>query len=454
MTSLVDVAILGGGPAGLAAAIALARRGRAVTLFDRARASGPRVGETLGPDVRHLLASIGVEEGFDSIPNIPFVGTRSAWGGSDPFERSSILNPLGLGLHVDRAALDSWLVSRATHAGVHVEVVGARVEPAPNGLGWELRWGENVMQGRYLVDARGRAGPGEMPSRRWIAFDRLVGVVAWLKSTSEEPELLIEAVEQGWWYTAPQPEGGLVATLMTDADLISGSGTKGLEAHWRSALESAPLTKERLEGFALDRDLEVRRADSGFSYPDRGPNWRAIGDAAVAWDPLAGTGIARAIKSGIQAANEIDEELFNPKRENSLHHYITSSPHHPPSHPQSAYLDQRARYYQMETRWPESPFWARRQPVDLSNLQVFLNPESALVAGTAGVTPSTLAPIEALLPPRAIRDFVGAVRQPMVAHEAMSTLRDLSGDIGDRRILAGVQLMIMKCVIQETESDQ
>jgi flavin-dependent dehydrogenase len=436
----VDVAVLGGGPAGLAAAIVSAQRGLRVAVVDRARTKRP-VGETLGPEVKALLRSIGADRGFDELPAVPFVGTRSVWGSDDPFDRSAIMSPLGEGLHVDRASFDAWLTARAVDQGVAVETTSARVDVGRSPSGWTIASASAAISSKFLIDARGRVVPRGLPARRWVAFDRLVGVVGWMKLSDASSladataELLIEAIPSGWWYSARQPDGGLVATLMTDADLLSGAAREGLDATWRAALAAAPLTSERLAAAALTQSLEVRRAESGFSLPDRGDDWRAVGDAATAWDPLAGTGVLRALSSGIEAAREISAELAGG---------AATSPASPPFE----YLEARARYYQFEQRFRSSLFWARRQPIDLAKMPLFLAPDAMLRAGAEPASPVALAPVEALVPPRAMRDLLRRLRDALPAHVALSYLRERSGPLGDRRLLGAMQLLIVAGAIR------
>jgi flavin-dependent dehydrogenase len=56
-----DVVVVGGGPAGSAAAVFLRQRGRDVLLLDEARFPRDKVcGESVSPGARRLLADLGV----------------------------------------------------------------------------------------------------------------------------------------------------------------------------------------------------------------------------------------------------------------------------------------------------------------------------------------------------------------------------------------------------------
>ncbi|HZG41339.1 MAG TPA: FAD-dependent oxidoreductase, partial [Longimicrobium sp.] len=78
---MLDVAVLGGGTAGAAAALLLARAGRAVTVFERrARAPSFTIGEGLPPTIKPLLARLGLMEPLRAGPHAPAYANRSAWG--------------------------------------------------------------------------------------------------------------------------------------------------------------------------------------------------------------------------------------------------------------------------------------------------------------------------------------------------------------------------------------
>jgi 2-polyprenyl-6-methoxyphenol hydroxylase-like FAD-dependent oxidoreductase len=86
-TSQLDVVVVGGGPAGLGLAGALALRGRSVVVFERSTYAEPRVGETFGGEVAKELKALGAWEAWAALApeQVPFRATRAAWG-SDAIE--------------------------------------------------------------------------------------------------------------------------------------------------------------------------------------------------------------------------------------------------------------------------------------------------------------------------------------------------------------------------------
>jgi menaquinone-9 beta-reductase len=127
--SFRNVCVIGGGPAGLAAAIALKNTGREVTVFDCAVPPVDKAcGEGLMPDSIESLRQLGInvpaELGF------PFRGIRFTNG------CSSVASdfPNGTARGVRRTALHKLLIERATKAGVSLAWNAKHLEIADAGI--------------------------------------------------------------------------------------------------------------------------------------------------------------------------------------------------------------------------------------------------------------------------------------------------------------------------------
>src|SRR5215472_13659949 len=116
-----DVLIIGGGPAGLAAAIAARRRGLTVAVVDAAIPPIDKAcGEGIMPDGINAARAIGLEL---RVPDAqPFCGIRFYNGDVS----AGAEFPKGSGLGVKRTALHEFLMERAANAGVRM-LWGARV---------------------------------------------------------------------------------------------------------------------------------------------------------------------------------------------------------------------------------------------------------------------------------------------------------------------------------------
>ena len=105
------VAVVGAGPAGCAAAIALCRAGRQVILIGDGRDG---VGEQLHPAARPLLARLGLTH---LSGQLDCVGVRAAWHSSELSEQHFLSHPFGNGWLLDRARFGETLRRAAVDAG-------------------------------------------------------------------------------------------------------------------------------------------------------------------------------------------------------------------------------------------------------------------------------------------------------------------------------------------------
>ncbi len=358
--SMIDVAVIGGGPGGCAAALALRAHapGLSVAVIEATRYDGPRIGETLPPPAAGVLAHLGAWDAFQAQDHHAAYATAAAWGSPVPHEHDFLFGIRDVGWHLDRGRFDAMLAAQAAARGADVRL-GVRVtHAAREGDGWRLTFGGGEMRARFVIDA---TGAGASFARRHgdarvVAMDRLAGFVRFFRQPeSPDPRTLVEAFEDGWWYTAPLPGGGRVAACMTDSDLARRLRLDDA-GEWSALLtRSAPRVSAAMAGAEAEGEPVVRAARSRRLVPAAGEGWIAVGDAASAFDPLSSQGILKALRSGIYAAYAAGDLLAKGDAR-GMERYRAFL-----DHEHAGYLRAKHRYYAQERRWPESEFWRRRQ---------------------------------------------------------------------------------------------
>lgn len=358
---MFDVLICGAGVAGCALAIYLRRRGLRVLLLGRTPTHSRPVGEHLPPHARPLLEELGVWADLMADGHLRCPGIRSVWGSPQVERRDFIFNPYGDGWNLDRARFDGRLVQHARQAGAEVYDPAVLLSLDRTASGWEATvntaGGSFTRPCRMVVDATGRASAlaRRLGSRR-VVHDRLVGVASWLEgipaSGSHDPTLLLEAVAQGWWYTAPLPGGIQVVVFMGDAPLPVARKDE-VQTLWREHLAQTEHVRRRLAGYQFIGETVVRPANSYAMQPMAGEDWLAVGDAAAALDPLSSMGIYRALTSARRAAAAIQRHLYGDS--SALANYAEAT--------RRDFEEQLSRLiwsYRQERRWPDQPFWRAR----------------------------------------------------------------------------------------------
>jgi flavin-dependent dehydrogenase len=357
-----EVLIVGGGPAGIATAVALARAGRAACVVERTRYQAARVGEHLAPDCRPLLEGLGLGVPVAAGGHLPSPGVRAAWNSDVPFERDYIFSPYGVGFNLDRRRFDASLARGAADAGVEV-LTGARLASLDGSAGaWRARLDGGsrsgaVIAAQVLVDATGRcASVARRLGARRVGPDRLIAHGAWLEAGDRgtaDPWLLVEPIASGWWYAAALPQRRLAAVLLTDRDLAPACAADA-QQWWKARAAETHHVASLLHRYRRQLGFRVSAAHSFRLEPAAGAGWLAVGDAAMAVDPLSSMGILSALRSGLGAAHAIVAHLDGdaPALERRTLEVAQSF---------NGYLAERAAVYALEHRWPGALFWERRR---------------------------------------------------------------------------------------------
>ena len=137
--SSTPITIVGGGPAGAAAAMALARMGLPCRVLEGDAVPRVKAGETLPANVRPVLQQLGLSELLSEGGHLPCHGNVAFWGGEAPATREFIADVHGHGWHLDRRLFERQLQVAAVAAGVDWQS-GVRVQAmARTEAGWALQ---------------------------------------------------------------------------------------------------------------------------------------------------------------------------------------------------------------------------------------------------------------------------------------------------------------------------
>lgn len=306
------VVVVGGGPAGAAAAITLARAGMGVLVVDKARFPRDKCcGDGLTADALRQLESLGLRP--DSVPDwqpVHEVFVRSPVGRTVSFP----LPDDGLyAVVAPRAELDAALLDVARAAGVKVAdghaLTGARtvaggLELDVDGLGTVATPYAIGADGAWspLRKALGANEPGYLGD--WHAFRQYfsgvgpAGADLWIWF---EPDLL-----PGYAWSFPLPGGRANVGFGIRRD--AGIPVREMKDMWPDLL-ARPALRDVLGPGATPEGVHKAwpipaRVDK---VPLTAGGGRAlfVGDAACATDPMTGEGIAQALLTGRKAAEAV-----------------------------------------------------------------------------------------------------------------------------------------------------
>lgn len=292
--------ILGGGPAGSAAAITLAQAGQRPLVLERQRETGDALcGGFLSWHSLAVLERLGVEglrgKAVDRVRL--FMTSRSA---SAPLPRAA--------LGVSRRQLDSLLLTRAEELGARVER-GVLAREA-NGTAIRTDDGATIGADRLLLatgkhDLRGLARP--RPGR-----DPALGLRLRLGPSPELDRLIGGAIElhlfdRGYAGLVLQEDGtGNLCLAVRKSRLNEAGGPRALiDAIGREV----PALGERLAWLADDTAIDaIASVPYGWRAIDTEDGVFRLGDQAGVIPSLAGEGMGIALVSGVMAAQALRDD--------------------------------------------------------------------------------------------------------------------------------------------------
>ena len=282
--------IVGGGPAGAAAALTLLQARIPAVIVERERFPRYRPGETLHPGIEPLLDKLGVSDHLHAAGYLRHAGIWSAWGGAMRFvpygeDRSGPWR----GYQALRGDFDHRLLQSARDRGATViaaSATGVLFNADDEVAG--VTTGAGPVQARCVIDASG--GSHTLARQLRIPMVRhspqLVARFGYASGRFDAPTPSICADSGGW-------------TWMAEVEPHRFQWTRVTEAHQRPGREWIP---DGLRGMDVDAS---RGADVTWRMAQTvaGPGYFLAGDAAAVLDPSSSHGVLRAIMSGMMAAH-------------------------------------------------------------------------------------------------------------------------------------------------------
>ncbi|MCC5670484.1 tryptophan 7-halogenase [Nostoc sp. CHAB 5784] len=317
--SNADVIVVGGGPAGCAAAIRCAQFGLKVILIESKPFPRTHPGETLHPGVEPLLKQLGVLESVLAAGFLRHQGNWVQWSAESEFV------PFGeddsgawLGFQAWRADFDAILLNRVKAIGVKViqpcrasrlVMDGCRVTGVETSLGtfWAAKIIDAAGDHHWLAQQLGLQIQYHSP--RLIAY---YGYVTGECPVRDHAPAIV-ADSYGWTWTAK------VRCLRRATPTQLYQWTRLSFVEQKIAKDWLP---NEFLGLKIYQAMRAANVTWRIVSQPAGYSYFLVGDAAMVLDPTSSHGVLKAIMSGIWVSHSIASELLgNLTEQQAIDHY-------------------------------------------------------------------------------------------------------------------------------------
>ncbi|MCW4153176.1 tryptophan 7-halogenase [Halomonas sp. 18H] len=320
-----DVAIIGAGPSGAAAAAWLARRGLRVRVIERSLFPRFSIGESLLPQCMAHLDTCGLLDAAQAGDFQPKNGAAFTW--RDRYAavdfRDKFSPGPGTTWQVERSDFDQRLINGARQAGAEVEfetsveafsaddhqprltLVDASGKRRSLGARFVL---DASGYGRVLANLSGLARPSTLASRCAL-FTHVEDRIDCPDHDREKILIGVHPEHPGIWYwLIPFRDGRASIGVVGDSATLNAAGVDDSQRLWHfiqaeprfaKLLANAQVTRSigRLEGYSSD----VERL--------HGPGFALLGNAGEFLDPVFSSGVTIALDSAVRAAPLVERQL-------------------------------------------------------------------------------------------------------------------------------------------------
>ncbi|MBN2983951.1 MULTISPECIES: NAD(P)/FAD-dependent oxidoreductase [Cohnella] len=307
-----DVAVLGAGVAGSAAAKALADKGWDTLLLDRHSFPRHKVcGEFLSPEAQGTLQALGLWDTVTPLRPSPIDLARLAFERGRPVEI-----PLpGSAFGISRHALDFALHAAAQASGAEVRTATAVLSVAPREAGYaiETRQGGKVVThyARAVIAAWGGHRRPELFGNRSgkTGNTAYIGVKSHFQGIPSEPAVELYFFAGGYLGISPVEDGIVNVAALLERNAFHGKATS-IPGLLEAAIGQNAKLRQKLARAVPVPGAQAAVAPVGLGRKpvcwDRIPH---IGDASFLLPPLCGDGMSMALRSAQRCVFQADRYL-------------------------------------------------------------------------------------------------------------------------------------------------
>jgi len=324
-----DAIVIGGGPAGAAAATVLSGHGHRVALLEREQFPRYRVGESLIPHCYFPLERLGVLERLKDAPfavekrSVQFVTT----GGEvvTPFYfHEHTDHPCATTWQVRRADFDQMLLERSMECGAEILMPASAKALKRDGAGRAIGVlaegpdGEIDLEAPLTLDASGR-NLFSVSKTDWRQPDptlRKVAVWTYFKNAKRDPGIDAGATtiaylpDKGWFWNIPLPDDITSIGVVADRDYLYRDGFRGdPKAIFDREAAAQPWIADRIAGSECVAEYRVTGDYSYRSRYSAEDGLVLVGDAFAFLDPVFSSGVYLALRSGVIAGDSAHAAL-------------------------------------------------------------------------------------------------------------------------------------------------
>jgi flavin-dependent dehydrogenase len=315
----IDVTVIGGGIAGMAASIHLSRAGLRVLCIEADVADTDPVGESLDWSAPDLLRALGltmeylIDQGVATYKRHVILRLKDGserhyvpgeWLGKPPFNVNLQT------LHVDRNQLNQAIRDRFLASGVilvsdrvvHVETAGRAVNAIITASGERIA-------SKWFIDASGSAASlfprafnlrkyeyGPHKVAMWDYFTVPESIEGTTLHTDGARPLYME-----WVWQIPIHPNTVSVGYVSPGESVKEKRGQGMNPQeiFLAQLEKFPYLRDLVQGTNSPRTTSFRcRVFAKIA----GPNWLVAGEAAAMVDPMTSNGVTAALRQGAEAA--------------------------------------------------------------------------------------------------------------------------------------------------------